>query len=115
MSAPDPEDRPSAAQVEIEAAALASATPGQPLRYWAREAIPEALDYGKDDLVGQVLSETMSSAKSLIQDDRGLTRSTGTQLAAAAMFGTAGFAGLIVAMLSVGLVAWTFGYYMPRQ
>jgi len=115
MTSLEYQGRPNAATVEVEAAALAAATPGQPLRYWARSAVPEAIDYGEDELVGRVLSETMSSAAVMINDSQGLTRTTGSQIAAAAMFTTAGMASLAVVICAVAVIALGVGYYMPRN
>ncbi|MEQ1565732.1 MAG: serine/threonine-protein kinase [Myxococcota bacterium] len=59
MRSPDPAARPTAAEVEQEAAELVRRLDGPSLRQWAAEAVPQHSEQRPDDVVGSVLSETL--------------------------------------------------------
>ncbi|MFT4622482.1 MAG: serine/threonine protein kinase [Myxococcota bacterium] len=60
MRAPEPEDRPSAREVERRCRALRRRYGGPELREWARGAVPSSAPSEPDERVGQLLTETLS-------------------------------------------------------
>jgi serine/threonine protein kinase len=57
----EPEQRPSARQVEDLAAVLRRNISGASLRRWCEEMVPEAVTMSADDLVGSILTETLAN------------------------------------------------------
>ncbi|MCB9672414.1 MAG: protein kinase [Alphaproteobacteria bacterium] len=60
MAHVDPEERPSAREVEDECAALGPTLRGEPLRRWAEQNVQAKPDFIEDHLIGNVLTETMA-------------------------------------------------------
>jgi serine/threonine-protein kinase len=60
MTRGDPEERPTAREVEDRAAAMGPTVRGEPLRRWAEQHVKSYKDLEPDGLIGNVLTETMA-------------------------------------------------------
>lgn len=96
MVAPEPQDRPTAREVEDLCRALASSTTGPDLRRWAEEhVVRDARDDPKDDLVGKVLTATLEIGERTAEISVGPSR--------AGCLVLAGLTGVNLVLVSVAL------------
>ena len=103
----EPEDRPSAREVEDRCRALRSRLEGPDLRSWAPEAVKPVAGMDRDELVGKTLSATFA----LQTDEVTITRSRTRWLMLASLTGVnlllVASAVVVVCLIAIGVVAWS--------
>ena len=102
MCQSNPQKRPSPRAVEVRASALANKMQGETLREWARVQVPIRVRHREDELVGQVLHETLSNPR-VAKTTSESTRNSSARLAVMTL-GTA-VAGVAALLLVVAVSA----------
>jgi len=101
MCSEEPDDRPTAREVEDRCRELRREVEGPELRMWAREAVPPVMAMDQDALVGKTLSATFA----VQSDDVSITRSRTSLLMLASLTGV-NLILVIAGVVTVGMVVF---------